>query len=452
MSAEQMTELDTDILAAFAALDETVPEGYFDDFETRLQVRIEETAMTELSDPTAAQAAAQTTASIDDDELRDIRALAASTRERVSQRMSAVNKPDEPLISSVSLALKAISLPEPGKDFKFFAVDDTPKAAAAASSAVEAREERDSGLPVWIYAGISAVAAAAIMFFVLRGGDNKTEPVRSTTGDQAAAPVADGTGTMGTNPATGAALADPAMGQTPGASANRGADLGQPGESRAALAPADSEPDDSAMAIPGAAEKSGDSPEGQGAVSADAKPADKSDGASGTARATAPSSTRSAKKSRSSKKRREDKKAASAEDSEPVEAKKTAKKKKKKPDTLESLLSEASGGVKDGNGKKKPAGEAKKPTRKKIETSELRKKMNGLSGKTRKCYEKYQQIGLVMTRFSVAPAGNVTSVKISGKFKGTDTGKCVAAAVKTVKFDPFDGPPSSFNWPFTLTQ
>lgn len=440
MSAEQMTELDADILAAFAALDATVPEGYFDDFETRLQARIEETDMTDISDPTAART--------DDQELADIRALAAKTRERVSLRMSAVKAPEEPLISSVSLALKAISLPEPGKDFKFFAIDDTPKKATAAAAA--ASEERDGGLPVWIYAGISAVAAAAIMFFVLRGTGKKPEQTGTQVAVNQTVPAA-GDPALGATPRG----SNPAMAEMakPGAPASA---LGQnPGATSAAKASADGAAATGAMTIP---EASGMDPSAPAdTVANKAAGTDDSVGSAasqGNAASAAPGSARRSKKSaRADKKRRAvEKKSA---DEKPADKKAApAKKKKKKPDTLEDLLSEASG-VKEGKGKdkkKKPEAKAAPPSRTKIDSSEVRKAMNGLSGKTRACYEKYQQIGMVLIRFSVAPSGKVTSSKASGKFKGTDTGKCVAAAVKRVKFDPFNGAPASFTWPFQLTQ
>ena len=426
-----MTELDADILAAFAALDATVPEGYFDDFETRLQARIEETAMTDISDPTAASA--------DDQELADIRALAAKTRARVSQRMSAVKSSDEPLISSVSLALKTISLPEPGKDFKFFAIDDTPKASAAAAVA---GDERDGGLPVWIYAAISAVAAAAVMFFFLRGGDNQTD-----TGTQVASNDTMPAEALSPVTTTPGALQGGSVipGQNTGSSeSGLPADLsGDPAIARAMGASGDGADDDAldgTMAVP---EDSG---------------ADKStDDASSARTEAARSASSSADSKKTSRKRKEEgAKSADEEDGKPAEVKASGseKKKKKKPDTLEDLLTEASGvqDKKDGDAAKKAADKPAAPTRVEIDSSEVRKAMGNLSSKTRACYEKYQQIGMVRIKFGVAQSGQVTSAAAVGTFKGTDTGQCVADAVKSVKFEPFSGAPMTFTWPFSLTQ
>lgn len=448
MSADNLTELDNDILEAFAALDATVPEDYFDDFESRVQARIEETAMTEISDPTAANS--------DDDELRDIRALAAKTRARVSQRMSATKAPEEPLISSVSLALKAISLPEPGKDFKFFAVEDTPKAAAAV-----ANDERDQGLPAWIYAAISAVAAAAVVFFVLRGGDTGKQGPEVAVNDQASPSAEKATLARAGFPAD----TNPGQGpdRKPDSKIDRGQfeqpeqpnQVGAPGAGSPARAGA---PDESGMGDMAVADgAAGAAEKGAGTVESNSAGANDPSAARSKSAAT----TSGKKRDRPSAKKRKKKasKQSDAEASKPDD-KPPEKKKPKKPDTLESLLSEASGVGKNDDKKKKGKKKAAKkdatpaipPGRTKIQTSEVRKAMTGLSGKTRACYEKYQKTGLVKIKFGVAPSGKVTSASATGKFKGTDTGKCIAAAVKTVKFAPFNGRPATLSWPFLLSQ
>ena len=447
-----MTELDAQIVEAFEALDGTIPAGYFDDFETRLQARLEDDAMTQIAEDDNAALAGDNSAAIpvskaDADELRDIRALAAKTKARVSQRMEAAKSEPEPLISSVSLALKAISLPEPGKDFKFFALEDSPKAAAAV-----AREDQDSGLPTWIYAAISAVAAAAVVFFLLRGDKQNdkrpntsdraapTEVAQLSPGERAALDKgAPGNGTM--NPSSPEAASDPSRLGMPPADGTAGTALGQD--------PGVTAPDsvDSAGVLPGVDPTAGTN---------GTAPTAPADGAPATAETTAKVASKASKKRSSAR----SKSARKTEDSDakPVETKKPAKKVKKKPDTLESLLSEASGTDKKADKKKKKKPDAKdakpavKPGRTEIKSSEIRPAMGKLSGKTRACYEKHQKTGLVKVKFSVAPSGQVTSAAATGKFKGTDTGKCVSAAVKTVKFEPYNGPPMRFTWPFLLSQ
>ena len=42
--------------------------------------------------------------------------------------------------------------------------------------------------------------------------------------------------------------------------------------------------------------------------------------------------------------------------------------------------------------------------------------MGTISGKVKKCYEKYQEIGTVQIKFSVAPTGQITTASATGKF------------------------------------
>lgn len=439
-----MTELDSEIRAAFKALSETVQEDYFDDFESRLQARLEEDAMTDIAEDQtgASQTSDDSQVSIaamaadravpparadDNSGLHDIRALAAKTKERVSQRKSA-ERPDEPVISSVSLALKAISLPEPGKDFKFYAGEDAPVSAAAAVAA----PEQDSGLPTWIYAAMSAVAAAALVFFLFRG-DKRGEPTPPAENERtsARAGLVNPSNLPSESPIS--PTPNPAVANAPTAadvSATRtvaGSDLAIGAADPAGVAPSPDAKSDGVV---------------PGGVPHDAK--------SKVAKTTTKRST--ARKGNPSKA----KKASSAEKSEqaPATSKRESNKpKKKKPDTLEELLNAAGGdsGTSKKADKKKPTA-ASKPTRTKLDSNDVKQAIGKLKGKTQACYDKYKEPGLVSVKFSVAPSGKVTTAAAKGKFKGTDTGNCVASAVKTAKFPAFNGAPMTFTFPVFLSQ
>jgi hypothetical protein len=76
--------------------------------------------------------------------------------------------------------------------------------------------------------------------------------------------------------------------------------------------------------------------------------------------------------------------------------------------------------------------------------------MGRIKARVQACYEKFQQPGVVTAQVSIAPSGKVSQVGISGKFEGTETGSCVAAAVRSASFARFRGQPLSIDYPFLL--
>lgn len=74
--------------------------------------------------------------------------------------------------------------------------------------------------------------------------------------------------------------------------------------------------------------------------------------------------------------------------------------------------------------------------------------MNSIKGQIAACFARYQTPGTAMVNVSVTRQGAVRVATTTGKFAGTPTGDCVAAAVKTVTFPPSDG--VSFPYPFLL--
>lgn len=448
MSAKQKTSLDETIQAAFEALDRVVPEGHFDELESKLQARLEQESMTETAEHgTAASqepgrepltAATLARSASNEPGSQDIRALAETTKKRISQRISAQIEAQEPLPSS-SLAMRTISLPEPGKDFQVYATD------RGARPAVALPEQQKS--PAWVYAAASAAAAAAVVFFLVRGQDR--EPVRVTSQDTAAnmtqpggawAPAMDGTGHTGDVggqpvPDDRALLQEPAP---PAGSMESG------GAADTASAPA-------AQGLT-AGPSAGDQKVGSAAKNvATTTPRDaiKAPPAGGAGAATRTKADRAPADEEASDDKSDGDTAAGTK-----EAQTTPADKPKPSDTLDDLLTEASGGAArpGGEGEAKKDADETKPKRMKREPDEIKTAMSAVEGKAQACFARFQVPGTVMIRFSVEPDGRVTSAQATGPFKGTDTGACVADAVKSARLSAYDGPPTTYNYAFLLTQ
>jgi hypothetical protein len=451
VSAKQTTELDAEIVAAFEALDATEPEGDLDEFEHRLLARLEEEDMSEIANVTTTTAEDPDSAAMgntgalqasDDPELHDIKAMAESTKLRISQRMAAQVDAEDALLSASSsgLALRTISLPEPGKDYQAFTGDAEPAATAAA-------HEEDTGLPAWIYAAISAVAAAAIVFFILRG--QKTEQPRVALQDSPATMPADPLAPAGSGQAGPGTAAWASGNGTAGELADREGGADTIGGATAGS--------DNAMATVQGAANDQDGADGDAKdSSAEAKRA----ATSSRTADTAARSTRRASASTAGSKAdpAADKSAAGTQSGDPAADTSTAAKKPaKKPDALEDLLAEASGGA-AGNGTAGAGQQAgateSKPARTQLERGDIKKAMTPIGPKAQACYDQTQLSGMVtvMIEFRVEPSGAISSASAKGKFKGTPTGDCVASAVKTATLPAYDGAPMSFTYPFLLTQ
>lgn len=443
MSAIQDTELDAQVRAAFEALEATVPDGYFDGFEARLHARLEQEIMTENSNQidtdaelgTAAGESMSAPASADSD-LSEIRSLAARTKESVSQRVLALESPaDEPLISSITLALKTISLPQPGKDSKIFAAGESAKV----STAVAARDD-EGRLPTWIWAAISAALAAAIVFFLVRG-DKREDATQVASSEPPSGSIMNGS------------QAYPDTARTPRTIANDSRDTSS--GALHALPPGTIGSTDGATDNDGS-DGEGGAPAASGAARADVAPKTNARPTTDSMPATAKTTRSISKSARSRAGTRtsaiEESKAAAPDGKPPVEDKASSQP-KKKADTLEDLLAEASAKPKDGDSATAGATqEPKKPSRTELDGNDVKKAMKPIEGKARECYKQFQQPGLVMIKFGVDPSGKVTSAAATGKFKNTDTGKCVASVVKEATFPAYNGPPSSFSYAFLLSQ
>jgi hypothetical protein len=83
--------------------------------------------------------------------------------------------------------------------------------------------------------------------------------------------------------------------------------------------------------------------------------------------------------------------------------------------------------------------------------NQIRGGMRKITGAVQACYDKFGVEGQVVVKVTISPKGAVSEAEIRGKFRGTDTGNCVAAAVKRARFTPFSGPPmAGISYPFML--
>jgi hypothetical protein len=77
--------------------------------------------------------------------------------------------------------------------------------------------------------------------------------------------------------------------------------------------------------------------------------------------------------------------------------------------------------------------------------------MGAIKPRIQACYEKFQQTGIVNLQVTIAKTGRVTAASATGKFAGSDTGKCAASAVKSAVFPRFRTAQLKIDYPFMLT-
>lgn len=81
--------------------------------------------------------------------------------------------------------------------------------------------------------------------------------------------------------------------------------------------------------------------------------------------------------------------------------------------------------------------------------SDIVNAMKGVQPKVQACANQYKVPGTAMATIAVAAGGKVNTATVTGKFAGTPTGDCVAAAAKSAKFPACQS--MTFPWPFTLS-
>jgi hypothetical protein len=421
-------DLDDLLRRAMKSLDDQVPSGYFDRLPEQTLARLEAGMQsTRQGNPDPKRAAdPKTSAAVpaavkdEDSGLHDIRNLAQSTKQRLSNRRVGTGTGQQDVLAQSSAGWKAVALPEPAKMVSLPSIDELPSKAEVrakesarpatpveredSAPAVAARElfarpapRRRTGRTL-AFVGLGLAAAAGVTLFVMSSQqDSKSE--------SPAKQVARVDETRSATPATAPAAAVEAK-NTPQV---------QPiDEPAPAAAPA---PD---PAIPDPA--------------VDRK---KTSIATNTAHRPGGAPKSKAEQVRS--------KEPEAPPPPPVDKK--VEKKGNKDDnepSFDALLKQA--GV-DENAKKvvKP-----KLDKKELTGDDFKQGMNAIAGRAQACYKGTQ--GTASAVVMVAPSGHVSSVKVTGQFAGKPEAECVSNAVKSATFPAWDGGPQHFTYPFLLSE
>lgn len=454
-----MDKLDANIRDAMKALESTVPDSYFDQFESRLEARLEVEAMAgpEMMEQGVGMDDSPPPVSPPEPKeentgLHDIKELARSQKKRISKRMTTESDLEQSLLASSS-ALSAVALPEPGKDKPTFETRGTTSRSKSKSTSTDAatavgpaaRGEDPRGLPVWIYAAVGVVAAAAVIFFIVRGGkDDSTSSADQVAMSDNAAAEKKGDGASAT-----ARGADSSKSLAPSATGGGAATDGVVQPDDGDTADSDDTGDDPGMVAE--ADDGDDDDDDSAERSALTRDADKDRGAD---RDKKKSDKKKSDKKKDDKKKSDKKKSDNKKDDKKDAKKDDTSGDKKKDDTgggepsLDDLLNDASGGAVDTSGGSKET--VKKPSKKKLSSSDIKKGMAPIMGSAKACYD--GEPGTVKIKFSVDPSGKVTKAYAMGKWSDKAAGKCIARLVKGVTFPAFDGRTSSFSFPFLLTQ
>jgi hypothetical protein len=460
MATDSHDPLDDSLKRAMKALDDQVSDRYFDELPNRTLSRLEEMMQSDVDRPTtpvAAQGSDGKSAAppkpqrVEDSGLHDIRALASSTKERVSKKRATVNPPvDDSFIHTSSASLRAVALPEPSKMVQTgehavlvgngtgpaaslldgaHAVTAAPEAASAAPITPLARK-KPSKAPV-IVGTLAVAAAAGVAGFVILNqekdaADSHSAAMMSAEKETAPTPTPD--------PARTAAA--PAAAPAESAAGAAGAAQGQ--DSGVMKIAADSQDAD------GKAEERAD--EGDKKRNG-RKDSDKGDGKA---------------KDKDQTQKLDDKKKDGGETpgkggkggtpvSDATDVKKDDKKDDKKDgegESLEDLLAQAGGGPADIVKKDdKP-----KTDKKALDATDIRKAMSALNAKAQACYAKFGVSGSVGVKLTVAPTGEIKKAAVTGAAAGTPTGDCVAEVVSHAKFPIWDGAPQTVTYSYFLSE
>jgi hypothetical protein len=120
---------------------------------------------------------------------------------------------------------------------------------------------------------------------------------------------------------------------------------------------------------------------------------------------------------------------------------------------LDNLIDDAIGGASAGALEKRP-GELpamNSDVPQQLTMGQIQQSIGGIKTEVQACYDRYREEGMVAVRFQITPEGRVTNPSIRGKFRGTDTGDCIIAAIKQAVFPKFSGKPMTINnYPFLL--
>lgn len=422
---------DKDIQEAFRALDGTLRDGQLDDFSSRVLARLDEPEASGMDsrelargsgvsrpDEAALGGAVAEPARDEHSGLHEIKALASTTRRRISQKITSESEAEESLLVGASSgSFRAAALPDPARE-KAEARErvSEPRPVARPASEVDRRPTpaRTSSAPFWLLGGVAtAAAAAAVAVFVFGIGRDKAS-------DEA--------------PASNVV----ARAETPAAPADQGAATGAPAEGTIRFAepppPPAAEPMGGAAADTAAPAASSPAPD-----SADDKAIARGDGEAGKGRAGGSATSKSEPAHR----------AEPAKEERPKETEKKAGNKADGKD-LDDVLDQVAGKVEKPTAVEQAG--PKKPSKKELDRGDVSRAMGAVRAAVMRCRDLEQFEGTVTVKFQVAPSGQVTSAEATGSKAGSPTGACVTAAVKKAKFPAFDGAPTSFTYPFLLAE
>lgn len=421
-----MEDLDDRVRAAMQALDDRAPARFDEDYAAKVEARLAtEVRMENMTTPTSEAPADGVPPSppIDDSGLHDIKALAKTTRQRVSRRITSQHDLDESLLSSSSSGLHMVALPEPAKLVSLPSIAELAKAEPSIARAAEkvARTIDAKGQPrrspaVWIAGAVVAAAAAAVGIIVVKGGGKGEHTVANS--DAVGASRVAAPGPVQPKVAVSQTTPTPTPPQTATGAGSAALDM---------------------AAGSGSAEGS--------AVVVDLPAKDTTERGEGKLDA---HGTKAGDKTKGGK-------------TDVVKVKKqpdagatggNAKKDPNAPKSLDDLIDEAAGGPggSGGGAKKAPTGDKPVLDKKELTPQDIRSAMGSVAKRAQACYDKFNQAGTVGVKASVTPSGAITKVTITGAFAGTPTGDCVANVVQNVSFPAWDGAPMTVNYSYLLTE
>ncbi len=421
-----LAQNDAALRRALTAQAAAVPAGYFDDFWPRLAARLdvdtlEGDAMRMSgtgSDSGSEDGQDIAGKPISKDELsglHEIKALAASTVARNSKERRAATEPSDPaggLLGTGSHAsLGNVVLPQPGKEVappKVRRTSVTDADGVRAAPLVVPPSKSRAGL----YLGVFGVlAAAAGVAFFLKSQQASEGAARQAAVNTAAAGVPEPVPAEDTRPEPAVAALTPPS-EVPGAPAGGAAAGVLP-------APADDNGDDESAKKRAGAKSSKDEKGDKGDRDAkdgakpgkDAKPA-----ASG-----------------------------SAKDAPKVVATPPEAPKAEPKNEIDEIFGDKP------SAEKKPAEAAGPALPEKLAQGDVKKGMGSVKARVQACYDQFKIPGTIKLKVKIEADGSVGSADVvDPKFAGTDTGACVASAVKTAKFPAVSGPPLVISYPFIL--
>lgn len=474
-----MDPLDDKLRSAMQALEASAtPRGYFDELPGLIDARLEGSMQMSENDQGADSTGAPPVRT-EDSGVHDIKALARSTRQRISRRQTSQHDIDESLLSSSNSGMHAIALPDPAKMISLPSPEEAralsqsmsmraaadPDAPATASAkepiAITSARTYDAGrdrapakgVPVWLWAGGGlAVAAAAVAAFVFLGkgddakqdaaGADNTVAMREDVGSAAGSSAQRMEESKPAAPAkaddavTVTGLADPDATGGAGTAAGSGAVVAEvPADAADKAAESDNE-----VAKPTGDTKSKKHSAGSGSASGSgtAKVEVKKDGGtgagsgSGSSVKVAPPDDKTGGDKGSSK--------GSAKGSGTA----------KEGGAVLGAGDDDELGIGDAIKGGDKGGDDDKPKKTELTSRELRAGLDAVLPKAKACYD--GNVGTVKVKLTVASTGKITKAAASGDLAGTPAASCVVDAIKGAEFPAWTGAPMSTTYAVLLSD